>query len=1061
MSNVLVAWNNRADSATLTADTAFSTSLPITNLSTSNVNAVARTASCKRSATRFRGNLGANYALRAIGIRRHTLHHSAQVRWRVSRSPFDLIFDSEDGDINDSRLTKTGGTNGTRVNKRGVIVRVTRTNYLLRSAEFDNASWTKTNATVSANATTSPENTATMDQILESAAAGAHTVTQAATVTSGAPQTFSISLKAGTLTRARIEMTGNVTANSYGVVNLSTGEFEDLGAGCTNFAIEPNGAGTWRCSVTTVSTGTAVTASLTLIDSANATSYTGSTSNYLYAWGAQLEENGDMTDYIATTTATVTATASGRITYGAFRDNLLKHSQSLTRSDWTKTRSSVSPNETTAPDGTTTACKLIEDTTATNSHFVNQSVVVVNGALYTVSVYLKAAERTVVDLITASGAATFSAVSVNLSAGTIAAPKTAGLPSAVASSTITSEGDGWYRVAMNFSGASGGFSGCQVRLTNGTTDAYTGDGSSGVYVWGGQIERSSSSSASAYIATTFLPRTVVDTSEGASTTGLLVEEARTNLLLQSAFAATWTASTATLTARAALSSEFATTAASLVEDNTNAVHTTQQSVTKAASSIQYTASVYVKPLAAGSARNLKIQIDDAVANGATVVINPATGATVVAPGTFGAGFTAGSVSVSAVGNGWYRVAFDATTNTATTVRVQFLLLSGTSQTYLGDAASGLYLWAAQLEAGAFATSYIPTAAASVTRAADSITVTGANLTGFYNVPKGAIYVEGAFVGFATGVYPGLFSLDDGTGNNAMHVYVNQTTGDIKTEVWVGGVIQVDAVLASGAVAGTAYKAALSYEANNFAACVGGGYVRTDPGGTVPTATTLRIGQARSSGGASNVRVNRLTYYAEGQGHSSLQSLSTSGPDQASLNAYNSGWLDALQFDFYGDTPSDWGDEHDIFDTFTEITARYITVEIDDLYNAAAYLDLGRLYVMGGIEPEQGPSEQGYSESRVDLSSVSTSVTGRQFATERARQRQATFTLAVLSEDEAATVHQLQDDIGVTGECLWVPRMDDRAYSQRYGGLGHLRELGPIEYPWFQNRAVPFQWKEKL
>lgn len=173
------------------------------------------------------------------------------------------------------------------------------------------------------------------------------------------------------------------------------------------------------------------------------------------------------------------------------RTNLLLRSQEMDNAAWSKVRSSITANATAAPDGTLTADKLVEDATAANTHDLRQSLVKSASSItYSVSAFVKAAERTwcFLWLYGASqsnrGEAWFDIAST--SAGTV---QTQGTGFSGATSAVQSMGGGWLRggltVASNTDTTLGLLFGTAVANANSQTN---GDGVSGLYAWGSQIE---------------------------------------------------------------------------------------------------------------------------------------------------------------------------------------------------------------------------------------------------------------------------------------------------------------------------------------------------------------------------------------------------------------------------------------------------------------------------------------------------------------------------------------------------------------------------------------------
>jgi hypothetical protein len=171
-------------------------------------------------------------------------------------------------------------------------------------------------------------------------------------------------------------------------------------------------------------------------------------------------------------------------------ENLFLYSEQFDNADWLKGSSSVTANTTatTAPDGTYTADKLIEDAT-NNQHLIYKSSIgtVSIGSVYTISCWAKSAERTQVSL-TAYGEGY---TAFDLSSGTIL--QTGGNSNV----TITPYPNGWYRCSATITKTNTNAS-FFILIWN-TTNSYTGNGTSGIYIWGAQLERGRV--ASPYVAT--------------------------------------------------------------------------------------------------------------------------------------------------------------------------------------------------------------------------------------------------------------------------------------------------------------------------------------------------------------------------------------------------------------------------------------------------------------------------------------------------------------------------------------------------------------------------------
>lgn len=195
--------------------------------------------------------------------------------------------------------------------------------------------------------------------------------------------------------------------------------------------------------------------------------------------------------------------------YSTSRTNLLLYSEQFGNEWWTKAWGYTVDNVAIAPDGTATADRLAEDTTASTTHWVRRILSFTAGTRYTTSVYAKAGERTAVWVRAGAGSAFF-----NLATGTLVTTLGTG-----ATGGIDAIPNGWYRCWCSCVAPTTGSEYVGFGLMNGTApanSAYTGDGGSGAFFWGAQLETGTATPTS-YIPTTSAPVTVTDYSVSGST----------------------------------------------------------------------------------------------------------------------------------------------------------------------------------------------------------------------------------------------------------------------------------------------------------------------------------------------------------------------------------------------------------------------------------------------------------------------------------------------------------------------------------------------------------------
>ena len=375
----------------------------------------------------------------------------------------------------DLAFTRTGDT-ATRVNSAGLVEKV-RTNLILQSQTFDNASWGKDTTTVTANAEVAPDGTLTADTMTIST--DASRVTQGPTIGAGS---FTASVY--------VKIISQTTAGDVRFLGVVDGSVVNVNFTPTN---------QWARYTATFTAATQIT-------SFQLRGVTGGFVGTIAIWGFQLEASDfGATAYIPTTTAAVSVgpvanvprldylgSTCPRLILEPQRVNLITFSEQLDNAAWTKLFLGVTANNATSPDGSTNAEKLIPDATL-NTHLFFQTITPAAG-VYTLSAFFKAGEYNFacLRLSTDSDTKRF-AVVLNLTTGVITATDSLGSPTST-SSKVENYGNGWYRLSISSAHASGimyptfAVSSTAVPTFSNSLPLFTGNGTSGIFAYGCQLE---------------------------------------------------------------------------------------------------------------------------------------------------------------------------------------------------------------------------------------------------------------------------------------------------------------------------------------------------------------------------------------------------------------------------------------------------------------------------------------------------------------------------------------------------------------------------------------------
>jgi hypothetical protein len=346
--------------------------------------------------------------------------------------------------------------------------------------------------------------------------------------------------------------------------------------------------------------------------------------------------------------------------------------------------------------------------------------------------------------------------------------------------------------------------------------------------------------------------------------GLMIEESRTNLLTYSEQFddAAWTKTRSSITANTIVAPDGTLTGDKLVEDTTASnTHIVSQSASFT-SGTAYTFTTYIK--AAERTWALLRLPASAFTSTLQAYFN-------LSAGVVGAVTPSTTASITPVGNDWYRCSVTGTATTTTSGAPGiFSAIADTVVSYTGDGVSGIYIWGAQLEVGAFATSYIPTVASQVTRAADVAQMTGTNFSDWYNATEGTLYSEASTYDVSSSRTG--FGISDNTAPN--RIQTGHGSG-ARAFISAGGVTQMSQTLASVVFSNnTASKVSLAYLLNNGNAAANGTLGSFDTNMTIPVVTQAQIGGLTASLLPLNGTVRQIVYYPRRLTDAELQAITS-------------------------------------------------------------------------------------------------------------------------------------------------------------------------------------------
>jgi hypothetical protein len=679
---------------------------------------------------------------------------------------------------------------------KGLLLEDQSTNLCTSSNDFrvSGTWWTSLKVNLYPNSEISPDGTRNATLLTEDTSNGQHFIYNTRTG-SNETLTFSVYAKASQRTKIGLQLSSFATHSANVSFNLSDGTIISVSTSNADYteitgSIQVLSNGWYRCSLTATkgSVNTTNTPAISILDTSNNFIYTGDGTSGLYIFGAQLENLGFPSSYIPSSNIFTSRASIGTYIdsqgyiktaainiarynneYEKYRNsnlliensstNLLLYSNQFDNTAaWVPTGTNIVSRFGLAPDNTYTAFNLIEDT-SNDQHSVVTYYIFESNTVYTFSVFVKADTRK-----------KFSLKSYNATDGNIFILQT-NIQEDQSNPFISTNildlqcikfNNGWYRFSCSFKSISALSSQLVIEILDDSYNySYTGDGTSGLYIWGAQLELG--------YYTSYIPSSITFTSRSSNgsvigpngkmyqtssnvrrnqysltdlnlpSTLLLETNSSTNLLTftEELNNSAWTKTASSISANQIVAPDGNLTADLFLDDTSaSTYHTISYNLTKAASVLKYSFSFFVKQASTSTCNYIHYKTGNVSNTNQCGVFFDFTTNTFANPFSTGS-FILVDYSYDDYGDGWYRLNMSLITSNETMIVSTIMpSQSSTDAAYTGTGVGQFYLWGMQLEQASYSSSYIPSAQTFTSRAASNGMVL--SNTGYYSLSSNTV-----------------------------------------------------------------------------------------------------------------------------------------------------------------------------------------------------------------------------------------------------------------------------------------------------------------------------------